>query len=471
MKKLALFTVGLAALLGASAGAQAQCVGDCNNDNTVAINELVTGVNIALGSAAVLTCPSFDANGDGVVAINELITGVNNALGTCPSGEAVCGDGLVNVEGETCDDGNNFGGDNCAANCTTEDARVGVFDSSKTKAKVQAESFLINLTINGQQTYRTGKKRDVTVVTKNGPDIAPGEIPVAMWVSELLFQPVKVTGLVCACVRGVAVEGFGPGLTGSGGITGSGSIGCGDQGLTNVDYRLIQDHNTTPGSPGNFSQGLPGGPGTPNDAECNDTTELPGGLSSSACAECNDVDLAAGLCVQAQRGPCDLPSYIHTNVCNGPRTLTQFGGMVPKGAALILINSSISLLQDAGACSTDGPRGGRCPFPDYGPDCLPCTPDDAVFQEPNLLPTTTGSAEAAVFDANNSAAIIDKDKTCFTEPGVFCKTKFSGSLFDCAALEANPTGGLSGGSLSVTFPSIDANQIGDNVTNTVFFNK
>ena len=61
------------------------CVGDCNNDGEVAINELITGVNIALGSQPVSACESFDVNGDGEVAINELISGVNNALNGCPS--------------------------------------------------------------------------------------------------------------------------------------------------------------------------------------------------------------------------------------------------------------------------------------------------------------------------------------------------------------------------------------------------
>ena len=74
----------LGALL-ASAPAQAQCVGDCSGDGTVAINELITGVNIALDSANVSTCPSFDVNNDGKVAINELITAVNNALSSCPA--------------------------------------------------------------------------------------------------------------------------------------------------------------------------------------------------------------------------------------------------------------------------------------------------------------------------------------------------------------------------------------------------
>jgi hypothetical protein len=176
------------------------------------------------------------------------------------------------------------------------------------------------------------------------------------------------------------------------------------------------------------------------------------------------------LCTQV--APCDLLSFIHIGICNGPRTLALSGGAVPKGSALILNSTSISLLQDAGACSKAGPRpNGTCGFPDYGPDCLPCTDDDAIIQEPNTLPTTTGTSEAAVYDANDSDAIIDKDQSCFNAPGEFCKTQFNGSPFDCAAIEANPTGGLSGGSLSVSFPAIDSNQIGDNVTSTVFFNK
>jgi len=62
------------------------CVGDCNGDGIVAINELVTGVNIALGTLAVSSCPAFDADGNGSVAINELVSGVNNALDGCGTG-------------------------------------------------------------------------------------------------------------------------------------------------------------------------------------------------------------------------------------------------------------------------------------------------------------------------------------------------------------------------------------------------
>jgi hypothetical protein len=60
------------------------CVGDCNDDRMVIINELVLGVNIALDLQSVDACPAFDPNHSGTVTINELIQGVLNALEGCP---------------------------------------------------------------------------------------------------------------------------------------------------------------------------------------------------------------------------------------------------------------------------------------------------------------------------------------------------------------------------------------------------
>lgn len=61
------------------------CAGDCNGDGEVSINELISGVNIALGTSAVDSCRAYDSNGDGQVSVNELIAGVNSALGGCPA--------------------------------------------------------------------------------------------------------------------------------------------------------------------------------------------------------------------------------------------------------------------------------------------------------------------------------------------------------------------------------------------------
>lgn len=61
----------------------AVCVGDCDGSGGVQINELVTGVNIALGQTALSACEAFDRDDSGSVAISELVAAVNNALLGC----------------------------------------------------------------------------------------------------------------------------------------------------------------------------------------------------------------------------------------------------------------------------------------------------------------------------------------------------------------------------------------------------
>ncbi len=62
---------------------KAQCPGDCNDDGSVSIAELVRGVDGSLGGAG---CAAFDRNDDGAIAINELILAVNAALEGCTAG-------------------------------------------------------------------------------------------------------------------------------------------------------------------------------------------------------------------------------------------------------------------------------------------------------------------------------------------------------------------------------------------------
>ena len=66
----------------------AACVGDCDGSGDVTVNELITMVNIALGSAPLSSCPVGDADGNGDIAINEIIVAVNNALGVCTPEQA-----------------------------------------------------------------------------------------------------------------------------------------------------------------------------------------------------------------------------------------------------------------------------------------------------------------------------------------------------------------------------------------------
>ena len=59
------------------------CVGDCNHDHAVTVDELITGVDIALGNGSLSTCTSFDTNGDGEVSVDEIIAAVRIALAAC----------------------------------------------------------------------------------------------------------------------------------------------------------------------------------------------------------------------------------------------------------------------------------------------------------------------------------------------------------------------------------------------------
>jgi subtilase family protein len=59
------------------------CAGDCDGNDTVTIEELIQGVNIALGALPFEACPAFDANGDGAVTVDDLVAAVNKALSAC----------------------------------------------------------------------------------------------------------------------------------------------------------------------------------------------------------------------------------------------------------------------------------------------------------------------------------------------------------------------------------------------------
>jgi hypothetical protein len=61
------------------------CIGDCNGDSRVTVDETLTMVNIGLGTTALQTCGAGDANGDGKITVDEILASVNNALNGCSS--------------------------------------------------------------------------------------------------------------------------------------------------------------------------------------------------------------------------------------------------------------------------------------------------------------------------------------------------------------------------------------------------
>ena len=68
----------------ALASAQLGCVGDCGGDGVVTVGEILTMVNIALGTTDVAMCTLGDATQDSRITVDEILTAVNNALQGCP---------------------------------------------------------------------------------------------------------------------------------------------------------------------------------------------------------------------------------------------------------------------------------------------------------------------------------------------------------------------------------------------------
>ena len=61
------------------------CVGDCDGNGIVTVDELVTGVNIALGHTSPAQCPAFDCNHGGQMGVNCVVKAVDAAINGCSS--------------------------------------------------------------------------------------------------------------------------------------------------------------------------------------------------------------------------------------------------------------------------------------------------------------------------------------------------------------------------------------------------
>ena len=59
------------------------CLGDCNRDCAVTVDELIRGVRVGVGASGLDGCVAFDGDFDGVVTISELVRGVEHSLNGC----------------------------------------------------------------------------------------------------------------------------------------------------------------------------------------------------------------------------------------------------------------------------------------------------------------------------------------------------------------------------------------------------
>ncbi len=344
--------------------------------------------------------------------------------------------------GGTVDSCQPTGGDGCAANCTPEGAPVTVvFDPAKTKSTLQTLSFALPLALKGSQASTAGEP---------GPD---GIIPISVKAVDVHFDPVHVTGLVCACVRGKEVPAFGAGNSGKG------IIGCGVNGLPNVNMQFTLDHaiGWVDNEPPGFT--------------AQDCTDAGGTVEDGSTA------------------------HPHEGLCNGPATITSDGESGPTGSALISTNTAIGTISDGGSCATEKKTkicaggtnpgtacttnanacaGGAC-VPAKGDDGIPCNADDPIETQgtAQTLTTTTGTASGAVlhaggFNLNGDGISEDEISADFlcgnTEPD-HCQVSKTGNPYDCAQLAVGVTTGAANVS---TFAALDAAMIGDDVVSSIF---
>ena len=235
----ALAFIGLAA--APMARAQDVCVGDCNNDGMVMINELVVGVNIALGTQSIDACPAFDCQDNGTVPINCLVQGVNNALNGCspPGAERTFTvDPGVEGTGGSCD--NCIGGSEGCVAC--------IQDSDCTSPETCSP---------GQIVTKTGLFPDILSNANAALRFSPGPLilelgtPDGDGIAQLRLKQDAVFSIVivdntCFCLKLLA-EG------------GSGSIDC--DGGTAYDTKIFQEAGQGPAWTAEYNLGDPAGPG------------------------------------------------------------------------------------------------------------------------------------------------------------------------------------------------------------------
>jgi hypothetical protein len=435
--------------------AHAACTGDCSGDGEVTVNELITMVNIALGTAQVSTCTAGDVNGDGEITVNEIIAGVNSALNGCTPAAGGCGDGVVEA-GEDCDNGGTciggsdagksckgdsecdqsggvcldgpkrlfgcssnadcpsstcvhcktFGGKGCAANCTTE-SPVNITlvpgDSDGTNLVEGTSGLLINSGIgitvgiafpaNTTRQLLVGKEKD-------------GKVPAALPALTNGTPGINVLGAACICTRPVVFESCGGTVWDKSGVP---SINC------SAGYTAGGSVCDSIGKPCTFVYG-------PDNA----------GAGVVGCDSLDGINLTVTQDAGGSTGTSHPPVT----------TMSDAGG---PGSAVLSVALELGFTLNPCTGST----------PEYGDDGQFCTADDpqagrAVL--PQIL--TTGSASATVLNADLN------DGLTVPEPPII----FSGNPLSCATLAS---GSASGGALAGAFTDLNASpEIQDIVVNS-----
>lgn len=328
--------------------------------------------------------------------------------------DIICGDGTTTPP-EECDDGDNYGGDGCAANCTNESDITLTFSGGSSGSVVQAVAFKLELPISGSQVLTHGSARTDTSTGADGhSNFAPGEVPLVSLIDKNInedgspkIDPIQIPGIACACLRGIQFQ------------------TCG--GLPTV--------------PGNTDAVCSAADGSVDPAKCS---------GGPACAVVYGPNVSAGGVIGCA-GISDVNYSVTLDSISGETVFERSGGPVEVGA----INNSftaIGVIMGNPMCIEDTGNANN------GPDGFPCTNDDPASARgtPNLNVQTTGNVAAAVLNANGNQGVnIDADSQCGASP---CDTTGAGAPKSCEDLLAGNTSGLC---LASAFAALAQPSLGD----------
>lgn len=422
------------------------CSGDCNGDQRVTIDEIVTGINIALGNTTLSSCPNFQCCPDPCMSqgVDCAIRAVNNALHGCEPPQ--CGNGVIEPN-EECDDGGTciggmnagthctadsqctgngvctggvhagmsctgdmqcgnghcihcktFGGDGCAANCTREaDIQFPLvpgsiagndIGSGTSGIVIHGDILTLPLPLTGGFALAVGKDR------------GDGQLPMIMRAGSFRPPPIHPSTLgACICVRDVAAKTCGGTFLEPDGTP---SRDC-----------TFDDTRCAGGNPCTFVHGA----GNAGDGVVDCQGHVLEGVDVTSTEDSGGSNAPAGAAMIARTGTGDA------------------------GSASLL--QSLALADGIDFCSIVDPA-------QFGPDGHFCTDDDPPSARGMVMtaPFVTGNATAQIFNADGA----DGD-----DIGPF---SVRGSPFQCNALRS---GSAAGACLAGTHSLLDVATLGDYV--------
>jgi hypothetical protein len=410
--------------------AQGTCLGDCDGGGSVTVDEIISMVNIALGTGDINDCLAGNGGGSGTITVDEIVIATNNALNGCPPIGGALGTHRFVLDPQR----SNFtavlapgfeitlGSFRGQTNGVVEDAFM-EFEAGEPDENGLA---VINVTSSSEYIFANASIANITVCVKPVvPITAAGVIQcnggldysIATGIDHVAGRIGEEDFTLADC------NALGGSLEGPNQICGVGAVGT--ECFVNADCDSTFGAGdgvcglTTGRCPGSV---LGGGPPCNTNDDCGGATCQPvtciEGKVGEPCKNAGDCDTAAG----ADDGICGEQDP-HPGACNGPLTFGQVGGDSGPGSIIFaplqgLQGLPVELgIEEAPPCGDEGP-GAFQPFA-----------------------MTTGISRTTVqnFSAGNSDLIFEQ----------------TGANLDCANWQNG-----SGGKFVLSIPTIHLNPMG-----------